>query len=83
MAENGYYDPDWTIEVYAVPRPLKHIVQGKLIAEALPKIRHWLISNAYALDREGSHSLTFSFDELKNEITPEETASFEFTTERG
>ena len=83
MAENGYYDPRWTIRVHAVPRPLKHIVQGKLMAEALPKIRHWLVSNVHSLDREGFHALTFSFDELKNEITSEETASSEFTTERG
>ena len=82
MAENGVLDAKWSILVHPVPRPLKHIVQGKLMAEALPKIRHWLISNVHSLDREGFHALTFSFDELKNEITSEETASSEFTTER-
>ena len=83
MAENGVLDAKWSILVHPVPRPLKHIVQGKLMAEALPKIGHWLISNVHSLDREGFHALTFSFDELKNEITSEETASSEFTTERG
>ena len=82
MAENGVLDAKWSILVHPVPRPLKHIVQGKLMAEALPKIGHWLISNVHSLDREGFHALTFSFDELKNEITSEETASSEFTTER-
>jgi hypothetical protein len=82
MAENGYYDPNWTIAVYAVPRPLKHVIQGKLIPEALPKIRAWLISNVHSLDREGFHALTFSFDELKNEIMSEGTASLQWNTER-
>jgi len=73
MAENGVLDAKWSILVHPVPRPLKHIVQGKLMAEALPKIGHWLISNVHSLDREGFHALTFSFDELKNEITSEES----------
>ena len=34
----------WIVEVHAVPRPLKHVIPGKLIADALPKIREWLIS---------------------------------------
>lgn len=83
MAEKGRYDAKWAIKVYPVPRPLKHVVQGKLIAEALPKIRDWLISNVHSLEREGSHALTFSFDELKNEITSEETACLDWKTERG
>jgi hypothetical protein len=83
MAEKGRYDAKWAIQVYGVPRPLKHVLQGKLIAEALPKIRDWLISNVHSLDREGSHALTFSFDELKNEIVSGETTSSEFATERG
>jgi hypothetical protein len=83
MAEMGYYDARWAIRVHAVPRPLKHVIQGKLIAEALPKVRDWLISNVHSSDREGFHALTFSFDELKNEIALEETASSEFATERG
>jgi hypothetical protein len=82
MAENGYYDPDWTIAVYAVPRTLKHVIHGILVPEALPKIRRRLISNVHSLDRERFHALTFSFDELKKEITSEETASLQWNTER-
>jgi len=82
MAEKGYYDPRWAIRVHSVLRPSKHVVQGKLITEALPKVRDWLISNVHSSDREGFHALTFSFDELKNEIISEESASAEFTTER-
>jgi hypothetical protein len=82
MAEKGYYDPKWEIVVYPVPRLWKHVIKGMLIAEALPKIRGWLISNVHSMGREGSHALTFQFDELKNEITSEETASSEWNTER-
>jgi hypothetical protein len=77
-----FYGPRWAIRVHPVPRHLKHAIQGKLIAEALPKVRDWLISNVHSLDREGLHALTFSFDELNNEITSEETTSSEFATER-
>jgi hypothetical protein len=72
----------WTIFVHPVPRTLKYGIQGKLTSEALPKIRDWLASNAHSLDREGGHHLTFYFDELKDEITSEETSSTEWTTER-
>jgi hypothetical protein len=72
----------WTIYVHPVPRTLKHAIQSKLTSEALPKIKDWLVSNAHSLDREGGHQLTFYLDELKDEITSEETSSSESNTER-
>ncbi len=80
--ESRYNVAQWTIRVDAVPRALRHVVQGKLTAEALPKIRDWLISNVHSLDREGYHALTFFFDELKSEITSNESSSSEWETER-
>jgi hypothetical protein len=82
MAERGYNEPKWTIEVNPVPRTLKHGVQVRLIGEALPKMRNWLISNSHSLEREGYHALKFWYDETKNELTPEETSSSEWNTER-
>lgn len=76
------YAGSWEIYVNPVPRPLKHEVQVKLIAEALPKIRKWLESNPQSLDREGGHRLTFFFDELSSELTTEEYSSSEWRTER-
>jgi hypothetical protein len=80
--EEQSHDPRWTITVHAVPRALRHEIQAKIIAEALPAIRSWLVSNPHGSDREGGHLLTFSFDELKNELISEETASVAWKTEK-
>ncbi len=80
---SGILSPSkWEIRVRPVPRQLKHEVQVKLIAEALPKIRKWLELNQHSLDREGGHALTFFFDELTGELTTEEYSSAEWKTER-
>jgi hypothetical protein len=81
-SEPGRFSRGWAIEVRAVPRALKHVVQGRLVAEALPKTRDWLISNDHSPEREGSHQLTFYFDELTNEITTEENSSIKWSTQR-
>jgi hypothetical protein len=76
------YFLNWGIEVHAVPRRLRHLLRGKLIAETLPKIKDWLSSNAHSNEREGYHELTFTFDELKNELAADETSTPEWQTER-
>jgi len=82
MIARGYYSPKWEISVEAVPRIIKHQIQTKLIAEALPKMRQWLIANAGATGREGGHHLTFFYDDLSNELTSKETSSVAWYTER-
>jgi hypothetical protein len=72
----------WTISVYAVPQPLRHLIQSKLVNEALPSVRSWLLANPHSSNREGSHSLSFSFDELKNELKSEKHASLQSQTIR-
>src|SRR5689334_7222847 len=64
MHEKTHRFPRWTIRIDAVPRPLRHMIQGKLLVEALPLIRSWLVSNAQPTEREGWQVLSFSFDEL-------------------
>ena len=82
-SEKGcYYDPQWTIEVRAVPRSLRHLIQNKILAEALPLIRLWLMANPHSAQREGSHRLVFSFDESKGELTHDEQASIDWSTTR-
>jgi hypothetical protein len=72
----------WTIRVEPVPRSLRHAVQTKIVAEALPAIRSWLLANSHSMEREGGHGLIFSFDELKAELTSEEHASIAWQTPR-
>lgn len=82
VAYSGYREPEWTIWVCPVLRTLKHEIQTKLIAEALPKARKWLESCPNWTNREGGHRLTFFFDELSNELTTEEYSSAEWNTQR-
>ncbi|MFN0171859.1 MAG: hypothetical protein ACKV22_36055 [Bryobacteraceae bacterium] len=80
MEESGYFSRRWTIGVEAVPRSQRHPIQNKIIAEALPSIRRWLVENRHTSDREGSHRITFAFDELKDELNCAEYASLEWQT---
>jgi hypothetical protein len=40
--EDGFYDENWEIHVYAVPRELKSTAKQLLLNEALPKAKIWL-----------------------------------------
>ena len=51
--ERGFYDPTWGITVGAVPRALRHAVKTVLVAEALPRVRQWLVTKADATGQEG------------------------------
>jgi hypothetical protein len=66
--------------VDAVPRPQRHVIQGKIVAEGLPLIKWWLLANSHSAEREGGHGLVFSFDELKIELTHNEHSSIEWQT---
>lgn len=77
-----YHFPRWTISVDAVPRSLRHQIQGMIVNVALPSVKSWLLANPYSDEREGCHGLTFSFDELKGELACEEHASVESRTGR-
>ena len=82
MEEQDYYRPRWTVSVDAVPRSLRHLIQGKIVSEALPSIRSWLVANPHSINREGGHGIVFKFDELTNELKLEEHASMEWQTTR-
>lgn len=75
-------DPRWLVTVHAVPRSLRRAIHAKVLAEALPAIRSWLVANLHSTNREGRHGVTFSLDELKNELIVEETASPLWQTEK-
>ncbi len=41
--ESGHCDPKWTIRVYGLPSEYRAETKKQIIANALPKIREWLI----------------------------------------
>jgi hypothetical protein len=77
MIEKGY-SPKWTIRIYAAPRPLRNLIQGKILGEALPSVRSWLIANPHSIEREGYNAIRFRFDELTNELTCEKHTSIQW-----
>jgi hypothetical protein len=82
MVEKGYHCPKWTITVYAIPRSLRHLIQGKILSKALPSVRSWLIANPHSIEREGYNAISFSFDELKSELTSKKRMSIQWQTAR-
>src|SRR4051812_10855754 len=40
--EEGFYNENWKIDVYPVPRELKSAVKNFLVEESLPKAKIWL-----------------------------------------
>lgn len=78
----GYRRSPWTVSVDAAPRGLRHLVQKKIVAEALPAIRSWLMANSHSPEREGGHGLVFLLDEFKDELVRREHASMRWRTIR-
>jgi hypothetical protein len=72
----------WTVTVEAVARSVRHNVQGKLLAQALPEIKRWLIANHDATGRTGGSNLLFLFDELSDVLLREEHSTMDWTTRR-
>ena len=79
---SGQFESGWRITVGTVPRHLRHAIQLKLLAEALPRVKHWLVANHDASGRAGGLSLMFQFDELSNELKVEEKSTIEWKTVR-
>lgn len=61
---------EWEIRVYPVPRIHRHRVQRYIVDAALPELNKWLYCRA-ELQQPGEDSLTFFFDERKDEFTQE------------
>jgi len=80
--EPSYFRPRWLIGIDAVPRFLRHQISAKIVSEALPAIRSWLLANPHSIAREGGHGIVFTYDELKHELKSEEYASMEWNTTR-
>ena len=61
---------EWEVSVYPVPKIHRHTVQQHIVNIALPQINEWLRRRA-DLQQPGEHSLTFRFEELKNDFKSE------------
>jgi hypothetical protein len=64
---------EWQIRVWPVPRGFRHRIQEYIVGSALPQIKEWL-DQRVNLAHPGSDSLTFLFDEKKEEFVPEQVA---------
>ena len=62
---------EWQIVVWPVPRVFRHRIQQYILDLALPQIKQWL-DQRVNLAQPGSESLTFLFDEKKEEFVPEQ-----------
>ena len=61
---------EWEITVFPVPRVHRHNIQQHIVSVALPQINEWLHQHS-ELKQPSEESLTFFFDEQKNEFTSE------------
>jgi hypothetical protein len=61
---------EWRVDVFPVPRTHRHLVQHHILSRALPEISEWLRKRD-ELDQPGEESLTFIYNEEKDELTPE------------
>lgn len=73
---------EWTVTVSAVPRALRHVLHLKIVAEALPAMRAWLISNPPSEGRDGRHGLYFTYYEAADELKASEKSMVEWSTVR-
>ncbi len=62
-ADNGVFDPKWSITVFAIPGAMRHTVKSLLVGDALPTIvRPWFLSQSTITGRRGQASLLIEFD---------------------
>jgi hypothetical protein len=61
---------EWQVQVFPVPRTLRHRIQQHIIEFALPQMNKWLHEHALVY-QQGSGMLTFSYDEEKEEFASE------------
>jgi hypothetical protein len=59
--EEGFYNENWDITVYPVPRTIKHDAQQIIVDKGLPLVRSWLSKKPAPCFR-GRKSYTLLFD---------------------
>jgi hypothetical protein len=62
-ALNSALERDWSVQVRAVQRRLRHAVNGLLKEQAFPAMREWLVQRRNLSSRHGGQSLSAIFSE--------------------
>ncbi len=68
MIENGWYEPQWHLIVYAVPRSDRHNVNEALITLGLAEIEKWLSEPRTRTWLDSSHRLNLEFEPISCEM---------------
>lgn len=63
MESFGFFDPNWSITVFAVPRDMRQVVVQLMTETGIPRIREWLIAHATLPAFVRRKYLRISFDE--------------------
>jgi len=67
--EEGYYDENWKIDVYAVPRELKSAAKNLLLNEGLPSAKQWLEAPRTETWKTGRKHFHVLFHEKENIVS--------------
>ena len=66
--EEGFYDENWEINVYPVPKELRSVAKLLLLKEVLPKTKEWLQEPRTEIWKTGRKHFQALFNEIENEI---------------
>jgi hypothetical protein len=74
-AERGVFDPQWKINIHAVPIDTRAHIKRLLIENAIETMmRPWLLANAQLTGNVGGAALILHYDRDKNQIIQQERA---------
>lgn len=66
--EEGFYDENWEINVYSMPKEFRSIAKTLLLTEVLPKAKLWLQEPRTDMWKTGRKHFQALFKEIENKI---------------
>ncbi len=70
--EDGWYDENWGLTVFAVKRQVKPLVKKFLVHDGLPRVKKWLMAERTPVWKYGRKTCCVLFDEKKESIVVQE-----------
>lgn len=70
--EDGWYDEDWGLTVFAVRRQVKSLVKNLLVQDGLPRVKKWLMAERTPVWKYGRKTCCILFDEKNESIVVQE-----------